>query len=69
MLEKILDFQKTSMFLTDTSEDIDAHFRYIASKKTSHVFSKWTLLNSAVIVHKLNCMVCKSMNATLPFVI
>ena len=25
MLEKVLDFQKTAMFLTDTSEDIDAH--------------------------------------------
>ena len=34
MLEKLLDFQKTSMFLTDTSEDIDAHFRYIALKKS-----------------------------------
>ena len=33
MLEKALDFQKASMFLTNTSEDIDAHFRYIASKK------------------------------------
>ena len=44
MLEKVLDFQKTSMSLTDTSEDIDAHFRYIASKKTSMFFSKWTPL-------------------------
>ena len=33
MLEKVLYFQKTSMFLTDASEDIDALFRYIASKK------------------------------------
>ena len=32
------------MFLTDTSEDIDAHFRYIASKKKSMFFSKWTPL-------------------------
>ena len=40
MLEKVLDFQKTktSMFLTDTSEDIDAHFWYIASKKKIYFF-------------------------------
>ena len=39
MLEKVLDFkEKTSMFLTDTSEDIDAYLRYIASKKTSMIF-------------------------------
>ena len=31
-------FLKKSMFLTDTSEDIDAHFRYIASKKKSTFF-------------------------------
>ena len=31
------------MFLTDTSEDIDAYFRYIASKKTFDIF-KWTPL-------------------------
>ena len=35
MLEKVLDVQKTSMFLNDTSEDIDAYFQYISSKKTS----------------------------------
>jgi hypothetical protein len=33
MLEKVLDFKNTLMFLTDTSDDIDAHFRYSASKK------------------------------------
>ena len=38
MLENVFDFQKTSMFLSDTSEDIDAHFRNIASKKTSKFF-------------------------------
>ena len=38
MLEKVLDFQNTSMFLTDTSEDIDAHFRYIVSKKKTSMF-------------------------------
>ena len=38
MLEKVLDLKKKSMFLTDTSEDIDAHFRYIASKKKIDVF-------------------------------
>ena len=38
MLEKVLGFQKTSMFLTDTSEDVDAYFRYIASKKKSMFF-------------------------------
>ena len=37
MLEKVLDLKK-SMFLTDTSEDIDANLRYIASKKTSMFF-------------------------------
>ena len=38
ILEKVLDFQKTSMFLTDTSEDIDAHFRYMGSKKHRCIF-------------------------------
>ena len=38
MLEKVLIFKKTSMFLTDTSEDIDAHFRYIALKKNIDFF-------------------------------
>ena len=37
MLEKTVDFQKL-MFLTNTSEDIDAQFRYIALKKTSIFF-------------------------------
>ena len=40
MLEKVLDVQKTSIFLTDASEDIDAHFRYIASKQIIDVFFK-----------------------------
>ena len=45
MLEKVLDLKKKSMFLTDTSEDIYAYFRYITSKKkTSMFFSKWTPL-------------------------
>ena len=35
MLEKVLDLRKKSMFLTDTSEDIGAYVRYIASRKTS----------------------------------
>ena len=44
MLKKVLDFQKKkSMFLTDTSEDIDAYLRYITSKKI-YVFWKWTPL-------------------------
>ena len=30
------------MFLTNTSEEIVAYFRYIALKKTSMFFSKWT---------------------------
>lgn len=38
MLEKVLDFEKTSMFLTDVSENIDAQPRCIASKKTSMYF-------------------------------
>ena len=38
MLEKVLDLKKKSMFLTDTLEDIDAHFRYIASKKKNPCF-------------------------------
>ena len=33
MLEKVLDLKKESMFLTDTLENIDVHFQYIASKK------------------------------------
>jgi len=43
MLEKVLDLKKTLIFLTDTSEDIDAYFRYITSKKLMF-FSKWTSL-------------------------
>ena len=35
MLEKVLDLKK-SMFLTDTSEDMDAYFRYINRKKKKH---------------------------------
>ena len=31
------------MFLIDTSEDVDEHFRYITSK-TTMFFSKWTPL-------------------------
>ena len=51
MLEKVLDFQKTSMFLTDISEDIDAHFRYITSKKKSiFFFSNWTPLCASPIL-------------------
>ena len=34
-----IDLLETSMYL---SEDIDAYFRYIASKKKSMFFSKWT---------------------------
>ena len=46
MLEKVLNYQKTSMFLTDTSEDMDAYFQYIASKKID-VFSKWKPLDDS----------------------
>lgn len=38
MLEKVLDFEKTSMFLSDVSKNIDAKPRCIASKKTSMYF-------------------------------
>ena len=45
MLEKVLDLKKKpSIFLTDTTEDIDVYFRYITSKKKIDVFSKWTPL-------------------------
>ena len=39
------------MFLTDTSEDIDAYFRYIASKKT-YDFSKLTPLLTTRLIAK-----------------
>ena len=54
MLEKVLDFQKALMFLTDTSEDIDAHFQYIALKKKSMFFRSGHLYvnhTSSLIVH------------------
>ena len=39
--------KKTSMFLTDTSEDIDAYFRYIASKKNLRFFEADTPILTA----------------------
>ena len=53
------------MFLTDTSEDIDAHFRYIASRKTSMFFSKWTPLGPDLLKRSVPSLWCSLVRSPL----